>query len=73
MTDKELVRRLKGRRIVDVKLRKFRVGSATHPRPKEWTYDPLFVLDNGSELSFIVAETEHSEYGIRPLLVKVTR
>lgn len=55
-------RRLVGRRIVDVKLNRFNAGGG-----RGWTYDPVIVLDNGAELSFVVDEIESaSDYGITP-------
>lgn len=55
-------RRLVGRRIVDVKLNRFNAGGG-----RGWTYNPVLVLDNGAELSFVVNEIESaSDYGITP-------
>lgn len=63
MTGKQLVRALKGRRIVNVKLNNFRDGRGG------WTCNPDFFLDDGSRLSFTVRETESGEYGIEPIRV----
>ena len=68
MTDQQLIRALKGRRIVDVKLRKFRTGVKYQSR-QEWTYNPLIILDNGAKLCFGVDETDVGSYGIAPILM----
>ncbi len=57
-------RRIVGRRIVDVQLHRFSRGGKRRPR---WTYLPVFVLDNGARISFVVDEIESaSGYGITP-------
>ena len=55
-------RRLVGRKIVDVRLRRFAAGGG-----RGWTYDPVLVLDNGATVTFTVDELESaSDYGITP-------
>lgn len=57
---------LVGRMIVGVKLHPFpdgRGGTA---------YDPVLMLDDGRDLSFVVNETEFPKYGIAMYLVKRT-
>jgi len=54
-------RYLVGKRIVGVELR-FDSG---HKGSRRWTFDPVFILDDGSRVAFSVDETDHgSEYGI---------
>jgi hypothetical protein len=55
---KATVRDLKGRKIVDVKLRRFRDGRGG------WATDPLLTLDDGRKVWFIAQETEVAEYGV---------
>lgn len=62
-------RLLVGRTIVGFELRSFDVG---HHRRRGLTHDPLFVLDNGSRVAFMVDETENERYGIRPLYFPAT-
>lgn len=60
------MRKLVGRRIVRVVPRAFLVG-----RGNEWSYRPIFVLDDGSEVAFSVAETESGDdYGVVPYFHK---
>lgn len=53
-----------GKRIVRVKLNRFSTGRTG------WTFNPVFVLEDGSELCFVVDETEVDCYGITPVLRK---
>ena len=51
---------LKGRKIAALEL---------NPAPNGRggvAYDPVFVLDNGAEVSFLVQETDTGEYGVEP-------
>jgi hypothetical protein len=50
-------RLLKGRKIVDVELRRF------EGEPGRRSTDPILTLDNGARLSFVVRETG-AEYGV---------
>ncbi|HEV3059609.1 MAG TPA: hypothetical protein VGY48_15270 [Vicinamibacterales bacterium] len=83
MTVKEMKKRLVGRRIVAIEARAFRDGDipaskikydglweATRPTGGAITYDPVFILDDGTRLSFRVHETEIGEYGIDPVIVR---
>jgi len=55
-------RYLVGKRIVGVELRPFDSG---HKGSRRWTFDPVFILDDGSRVAFSVDETDHgSECGI---------
>jgi hypothetical protein len=65
---RDVARRLKGRTIVRVEMNSFRTDwkeEATGSRGgNSWTTDPVFHLDDGTRVSFAVAETEMGEYGI---------
>jgi hypothetical protein len=47
-----------GRRIVGVRLNKFKDGKGG------WATNPVLTLDNGLKVSFVVQETDVGEYGI---------
>jgi len=66
MIKRELVRALKGRRIVDVRLNRF----ATHVPGHPWATDPILTLDDGTRLCFITEETDVGRYGTRILVLK---
>jgi len=76
MTVKEMKKRLVGRRIIAFEANAFRegtdAGSFLEDRPSKGsgrvTYDPVFILDDGTRLSFRVHETEIGEYGIDPVI-----
>jgi hypothetical protein len=81
MTVAEFRKRIVGRHIVGYEANAFRDGrrrgnwSKSEPfePPPEGgaiTYDPVFILDDGSRIKFHVHETEGSEYGIDPILEK---
>lgn len=53
---------LRGRRIVDVNLNRFRDGRGG------WAYAPAILLDNGVLLTFEVRETDVLDYGVEPML-----
>jgi adenosylcobinamide amidohydrolase len=61
MTLSEKKKLLKGRRIVEIRWNAFRRGGGREPG---WTSDPVFILDDGTKVSFSVEETEVGEYGI---------
>lgn len=62
-------RRVVGRKIVDVRLNRFSAGGG-----RGWSYDPVFVLDNGAEISFVVDEIESaSDYGVTPHITTPTK
>jgi hypothetical protein len=53
---------LVGRKIVAVELNRFDSG---HKGSRRWTFDPVFVLDDGSRITFNVDETDYGcDYGI---------
>jgi hypothetical protein len=51
-----------GRTITKVVLNRFSDGRGGY------TYNPVFSLDNGTQIAFVVDETESTVYGITPLL-----
>lgn len=55
---RDLNKRLRGRRIENIRLRPFSDGKG------ERAYDPEIILDNGSAIRFVVQETESGEYGV---------
>lgn len=63
-------RDLVGRRIVRVIRGTFRTGRSEAP----FSYDPIFVLDNGAQVQFVVQEVEGPEcYGVEPVIYKRTK
>lgn len=59
MTLKEKTKLLRGRRIVKIKWNSFYTG-----RGNKQSTDPVFLLDDGTKVTFSVEETEGGEYGI---------
>ena len=59
-TDRGALRYLVGRKIVKVKMNGFKTGRFDG----DTSTDPLIVLDDGSRLMFITAETETGDYGV---------
>lgn len=60
MTSKEICKRLLGRRIVKVYPRSFRTGNSR----SDYSYKPIIELDDGTQVRFVVAETQIGTYGI---------
>jgi len=58
-----------GRKIVIVRLNRFATGRSTGRGGKAWSFDPVFILDNGGQIRFVVDETEIGEYGVTPLYI----
>lgn len=56
---KEAMQRLKNRKIVNIKMNKFKTG-----RGNETSTDPHIYLDDGSFIWFVVEETDTGDYGI---------
>lgn len=57
------LRRLRGRRLVAVRLRPFDDGRGGR------TYDPVFEFEGGVTVTFVVGETEYGcEYGVEPVV-----
>ncbi len=54
-----------GKKIVKLRLNRFSTRVAGNP----YSYDPVFVLEDGTRIAFVVAETETGEYGIEPVIV----
>ncbi len=64
MNAAEMKKQLVGRTIVAVTPRAFRTG---RPGRNEWSYEPIFMLDDGSRVRFVVDETESGDgYGVTP-------
>ncbi len=62
-----------GKRIVAVRLNRFNTGRSTGNGGKAWSFDPTFVLDDGTAVSFVVDETEVGEYGIHIVVSRPAR
>jgi hypothetical protein len=58
---RQMSKYVKGRKITEVRLRRWYNG-------RQWTYDPLFVLDNGVRIAFNVTEGD-DEYGVDPIVI----
>lgn len=58
---------LVGRTIVDVDFRPFRSQRDDY-RPK--AHNPVFVLDNGKRVWFVVEETEMEDYGVNVCITR---
>lgn len=80
MTVREMKKRLIGRRIVGFEAGAFRDGDLltgqqkydtglwgqNRPNGGRITYNPVFILDDGTRVSFNVHETQVGEYGVDP-------
>jgi hypothetical protein len=66
MTAAEINRRLRGRRIVKVRVRRFNAN--INKKGVVWATDPIIELDDGTLISFLTQETEVGEYGVELIL-----
>ena len=67
MTSAEITRRLKGRRIVSVKMNAFGTG---RPGWNDYGRDPEITLYDSSLIRFAVEETGVGQYGVDLVVVK---
>lgn len=60
---------LQGQTIVAIHLRPFKTGRA----PGDMTCDPVFELDDGTLVGFLVVETEVAVYGVELVITEPER